>query len=163
MGPTYSSEQPEFHVGIDLSLRGTGMLLLNEKYEIIEQELISTNAKQDTEERILEIADKLSFIKNIKNLKTLSIEGLAFGARGQRMLELAALHYYIRIMFYDEKIPFKVIPPTVIKKYLTGKGNSKKDLMLMKAYKKWGVEFEDDNLCDAYCLARYAISQLEEK
>jgi len=30
--------------------------------------------------------------------------------------------------------------------------------MLMKTYKKWGIEFENSDLCDAYCLARYGES-----
>jgi Holliday junction resolvasome RuvABC endonuclease subunit len=48
------------------------------------------------------------------------------------------------------------IPPMTLKKYATGKGTSKKQEMLMQMYKRWGVEFNDDNAADSYALARLA-------
>jgi crossover junction endodeoxyribonuclease RuvC len=41
-----------------------------------------------------------------------------------------------------------------LKKYATGKGTSKKQEMLLQIYKRWGVEFNDDNAADSYALAR---------
>lgn len=51
------------------------------------------------------------------------------------------------------------IPPMTLKKYATGKGTSKKQEMLLQIYKRWGVEFNDDNAADAYALARLAGKQ----
>lgn len=48
------------------------------------------------------------------------------------------------------------IPPMTLKKYATGKGTSKKQEMLLQMYKRWGVEFNDDNAADSYALARLA-------
>jgi hypothetical protein len=48
------------------------------------------------------------------------------------------------------------VPPMTLKKYATGKGTSKKQEMLLQIYKRWGVEFNDDNAADAYALARLA-------
>lgn len=48
------------------------------------------------------------------------------------------------------------IPPMTLKKYATGKGTSKKQEMLMQMYKRWDVEFNDDNAADSYALARLA-------
>jgi Holliday junction resolvasome RuvABC endonuclease subunit len=48
------------------------------------------------------------------------------------------------------------IPPMTLKKYATGKGTAKKQEMLLQIYKRWGVEFNDDNAADAYALARLA-------
>jgi crossover junction endodeoxyribonuclease RuvC len=45
-----------------------------------------------------------------------------------------------------------------LKKYASGKGTSKKQEMLLQIYKRWGVEFNDDNAADAYALARLAGS-----
>ncbi len=60
-------------------------------------------------------------------------------------------------MFKKKEVPFKVVAPGTLKKFVTGDGRAKKDLMLLKVYKKWGVEFDDDNLADAYSLARFAL------
>ena len=48
------------------------------------------------------------------------------------------------------------IPPMTLKKYAAGKGNAKKQEMLMQIYKRWGIEFNDDNAADSYALGRLA-------
>jgi Holliday junction resolvasome RuvABC endonuclease subunit len=48
------------------------------------------------------------------------------------------------------------IPPMTLKKYAAGKGNAKKQEMLLQIYKRWGLEFNDDNAADAYSLGRLA-------
>jgi Holliday junction resolvasome RuvABC endonuclease subunit len=53
------------------------------------------------------------------------------------------------------RYPLK-IPPMTLKKYAAGKGNAKKQEMLMQIYKRWGIEFNDDNAADAYALGRLA-------
>ncbi len=58
---------------------------------------------------------------------------------------------------FKKNVNFKIIAPGTLKKFVTGDGRAKKDLMLLKVYKKWGVEFSDDNLADAYGLARHAL------
>jgi len=142
------------YMGIDLSLRGTGISIID-KDKIVNQFLISTTPKQVTEGRLIEIGDTIKKILKKYPPILINIEGLAFGARGQRMFELAGLHYYIRIMVKQLEYPYIVTPPTEVKKWVTGKGNCNKDVMLMKVFKKYGIEFTDNNLCDAFCLARY--------
>jgi hypothetical protein len=51
------------------------------------------------------------------------------------------------------RFPLKV-PPMTLKKYAAGKGNAKKQEMLLQIYKRWGIEFNDDNAADSYALAR---------
>lgn len=53
------------------------------------------------------------------------------------------------------KYPLKV-PPATLKKFATGKGNARKPEVIVSVYKKWGQELIDDNLADAYVLARMA-------
>jgi Holliday junction resolvasome RuvABC endonuclease subunit len=45
-----------------------------------------------------------------------------------------------------------------VKKFTTNNGNATKSQMLLAVYKKWGVTFADDNLADAYALARVAAA-----
>jgi Holliday junction resolvasome RuvABC endonuclease subunit len=53
--------------------------------------------------------------------------------------------------------PFPLqVPPSTLKKYVTGKGNAKKQEMLLSVYKRWGVDLSDDNAADAYGLALIA-------
>jgi hypothetical protein len=47
-----------------------------------------------------------------------------------------------------------IVPPTSLKKYVTGKGQgTSKSQILLNVYKKWGAEFTDDNAADSYGLA----------
>jgi Holliday junction resolvasome RuvABC endonuclease subunit len=47
------------------------------------------------------------------------------------------------------------VPPTSLKKYVTGKGQGvPKSQMLLHVYKKWNVDITDDNAADSYALAR---------
>jgi len=83
--------------------------------------------------------------------------------------ELAGLVKYKLFHHFEDndcKKPLK-IPPMTLKKYAAGKGNAKKQEMLLQIYKRWGLEFNDDNAADAYALARLAtgvyINKVEEE
>lgn len=44
--------------------------------------------------------------------------------------------------------------PGQIKKFTTGKGNAKKELMMKEVYKRWGFETDSHDVADAYAIAR---------
>lgn len=145
------------YVGIDPSLTSTGLVILNENNDILLQKLISRDNKYSIEDRILLIvSDILNELPKYYTERVLvNIEGLSFSSKGQTLCELSGLQYYLRIELNKLDIKYIITPPTVLKKFITGKGNSKKNLMLLYCYKKFGIEFTDDNLCDAYSLSRF--------
>lgn len=145
-------------VGIDPSINATGLIVLDENATIIEQKLFSVKSEL-FEESLLKYEKEISFIPNIVNLQAVYLEGPAYQATGQVILQMGALHYMTRLFLFKKHANYKIIAPGTLKKFVTGKGNSKKELMLLKVYKKWGVEFEDHNLCDAYGLARMALEE----
>ncbi|MDH5184460.1 MAG: hypothetical protein OEX12_11285 [Gammaproteobacteria bacterium] len=63
------------------------------------------------------------------------------------------LRYFLRTTL---DTPYFEIPPTSLKKFITGKGNAKKDTIMMEVYKRWGYEAPDNDLADAYGLAMAA-------
>jgi len=92
------------------------------------------------------------------------IEGLAFMSRNTTsLIQLAGLNYMIRHQMYKIGIPFLIVPPTSLKKFITGKGNAPKEFMLMEVYKRFNEEFRDNNTCDAYCLAKIGEAMLDPK
>lgn len=147
-----------YYIGIDPSLTGTAVVAIMENGDIACQKLFSTNNKVDHETRMIDLGVKvLDVIESYRCGVPIHIEGIAFGARGASIAEMAALNYHFRILMRQQEIAFKVIPATVLKKFICGKGNVKKEQMLLQVYKKFGVEFKDNNLCDAYCLARMGL------
>ena len=147
-------------VGVDPSINATGLIILDEKATIIEQKLFSVKA-ETFEESLMKYEKEVEFIPNIVNLQAVHIEGPSYQSTGQSVLQMGAIHFLLRLFLYKKNINYKVIAPGTLKKFVTGKGNSKKELMLLKVYKKWGVEFEDHNLCDAYGLARMALEDFK--
>lgn len=48
-----------------------------------------------------------------------------------------------------------VVPPTSLKKFVTGKGTASKDAMVSAVQSKWAKNITNNNLADAYGLAEY--------
>ena len=153
-----SIRDPMF-VGIDPSYNGFAIIVIDKDGAIIEQKLVNSDSKKDTEERIIELEKEFEFIPRIMGLHSVCIEGPSFGSNGAFVLQMGALHFYLRIFLYKNGVHYGIKAPGTIKKFVTGDGRAKKDLMLLKVYKKWGVEFDDDNLADAYSLARIALEE----
>jgi crossover junction endodeoxyribonuclease RuvC len=151
-------KREKLFVGLDPSINATGILIINQDSNIIEQKLFSCKVEDGAiEDYLIKYENEISFIPNIAGLQMVYLEGPAYHAAGRSILQMGAIHFISRLIFYKKNIPYKVISPGALKKFVTGKGNSKKDLMLLKTYKKWGIEFEDDNLCDAYGLSKMAL------
>src|SRR5699024_12690106 len=84
----------------------------------------------------------------------IAIEGFSYGSRGQGMSFQFVLGYAFRIELCKRNIPFLIETPSQGKKYATGKGNTSKDNMILPIYRNWGLEHDNDNVRDAYVLAR---------
>ena len=157
-----SAKKEMFFVGIDHSLTGTGVVVLNQDGKIEEQKLIKTGPGDSDEKRMITILDNLAFIPKMLRLKTVYIEGPSFASHGQAVLQMGALHYLIRIFLFRKKIKYNIIAPGTLKKFISGNGNAKKEHMLLNIYKKWDIEFFDNNIADAYGLARMALEEYED-
>lgn len=150
----------DLFLGIDPSLTGTGLIFLDNTNNIVKEELIKSKPRGKEPvpelERILSII-RAVFDNDFQNVIGVCLEGPAFMSRNtSSLVQLGYLNYRIREELYNRQIPFTIVPPTSLKKFACGKGNAKKDLVLLSVYKEWDVYFEDDNLADAYVLARMA-------
>ena len=153
---------PKF-VGLDLSYVATGLIVLDSNGLILEQKLISTKSENDTEDRIIQIIDEILFIPKIMGLANVCIEGPSYGSRGNQMLQMGALNFYVRIFLRRKNVKYRIIAPPTLKKWVAGSGRAAKEMMLLHVYKRWGVEFKDNNLADAYGLARIAMEDYQNE
>lgn len=151
-------------LGIDLSLRETGYVCLKNG-TIIKQLLITSAPKIKTTlgelQRLLTIINNIC-ATNLVNIDITVIEGLSYGAAFQStsLMQLAGLNYMLRERIYHLNKQFIIIAPTQLKKFITGKGNCAKELMLLSTYKRYGVSFTNNNLCDAYGLAQVGLAYM---
>lgn len=90
-------------------------------------------------------------------------EGISYGssARTKSVFDLAGLNYMIRNEFIEkENISFFIAPPTHIKKFATGIGNCKKELII-ELFKSVEPELANnlpkvDDIADAYYMSKFA-------
>ena len=112
--------------------------------------------------------ERLEFIKEMLENKILglfgkitngTIEGYSYGSVG-RTFELGELGGMIKMLFKEYKISFEVIPPTVWKKTIVGKGNANKSTVRWKVEKQYGHVFKTQDECDAWCMAEHVRRKL---
>lgn len=146
-------------VGIDQSYSGFAITAIAE-----DGSHFTSVAKFDSAgvERLDEIQRHLiSTIESFLSLGTVedvAMEGYAYG-REFGVAQSGELGGAVKLALYRMKDIGKgqhpmIVAPTTLKKYVTGKGTGvQKNQMLLNVYKKWGVEFTDDNAADSYGLA----------
>ena len=84
-----------------------------------------------------------------KDTVFVTLEGLAFSANGNVALQLAGVGYFVRHALWRAGIKFKDITPNQGKKFLTGKHQCDKNLILKEVYKRYHFDVDDDNVADA--------------
>lgn len=152
-------KEPVF-IGIDQSLTGFALTALSSNDPTQHRTLVYKSPYFGIE-RLVDIRQWLeeqfiSLEKAGNTIQDISMEGTVLAS--QAALVLGELSATVRLTIYDyfddyRRFPLKV-PPMTLKKFAAGKGNAKKQEMLLQIYKRWGIEFTDDNAADAYGLAR---------
>jgi crossover junction endodeoxyribonuclease RuvC len=158
------TDKSKKYVGLDQSYTGFAITVINEegKYKTF----VYKSAGHGVE-RLLDIYHFMGseVFEVTSNVVDSAMEGYAYNSTMAHMAgELGGLvKIELRHWFYDSeaKYPF-IVAPAMLKKYITGKGTGiQKNQILLNVYKKWGIEFNDDNAADSYGLARIAAGMGE--
>lgn len=72
--------------------------------------------------------------------------------RGHSLAVLGMVHGVVRDGLIEARTPYATVTVGGLKKYATGRGTADKTAMAVAAYRRAGLEFEDDNQCDAWWL-----------
>ena len=172
--------------GLDLSLNKTGVMVLNAKGDIIHQEcidideankVIKENWKIENKDKLkskeytvkndynhdLKSMPRLSFIKErileiLKEFKVtkIAIEGYSFSSRGRSVFDLGELGGAIRLALYENSYAYVDVSPSSVKAFIII-GNADKEQMRLGIISKYGHNFENDNIADAFALARFLL------
>ena len=149
-------------IGIDQSLTGFALTALQfedpTKYItwVYKSPYFGVERLADIRQWLIDHFDYLE--ENNNKILDIAMEGTVLASHAALVLgELSATVRLAIFDYFDEgdprKYPLKV-PPMTLKKFAAGKGNAKKQEMLLQIYKRWGIEFNDDNAADSYALAR---------
>ena len=114
---------------------------------------------------------ELTILTNIHQVDKVLLEGYSYGSTG-KVFHIAENTAILKYNLWDEQIPFSIIPPTVIKKFATGKGNANKEKMYEEFVKENpGVDLRSDltprssnvispvnDIVDAYFIAKFGLN-----
>jgi crossover junction endodeoxyribonuclease RuvC len=147
-------------MGVDTSTK-TGYVILDDSGGIVKVGVLRYPPRTNRFARYAGYARDVYDLVDAYGVDLVIIEGYSFAGKfiNSVQYELGAC---IRMRLYQEEVPFIEIPPTSLKKFVTGKGNAKKDLILLGVYKRWDFDTEDDNEADAYGLAQFGRALIGE-
>lgn len=152
-----SSLKGEVYIGIDQSYSGFGITAIDKKANYYTEVY---KAEGSGIEKLCNIRNYVEDFLSEHEVAGIAMEGYAFG-REFGVAISGELGGMIKLLLFDlypgndaARFPL-IVQPTSLKKYITGKGTKvNKNQILLNVYKKWDVEFNDDNAADSYGLAR---------
>lgn len=143
----------EIIAGIDLSLTATGLTIVDGSGKIVYEELFNTKQMRGMQ-RLFFIKSRIQKKLKDHNVTKVAIESYSFGSKGRSVVSLGELGGVIRMMLFENNYTYFDCPPTSLKAYIAGKGNADKDQMKAAVLAKYGIDYDDDNVCDSFSLSR---------
>lgn len=157
-GAPASQAPPEpIFVGLDLSLTSTGVAVLRNGTATVRR-ITSTPRKNattdDTAARLDTLVAAIIGAIPASDATLVAVEGPSFGSTGGAQHERGGLWWLTRHALRVEGLDVVVVPPTVVKKYATGKGNAPKDQVLAAVVRRYpDVDVTGNDEADALVLA----------
>lgn len=149
-------------LGADLSYTRTGLVWLNEKFEILKQQDM---VFKPGPKRLLRILKLLTEAVKQTHVDFAIIEDLAYGAPSRIVVtKLAELGAMMKVVLEANNVDYLPISPSAIKKAVTGKGSSEKDVVARELERLYGIHFENDkgyDLSDAAAAACWGMRHVQ--
>lgn len=150
------------YIGLDISTK-TGLAIINTEPKpnpdivghSVSTKLITTKKFTGLERADYITNHCLDLIESILpafHKYRIMIEGYGF-TRTQNLVPLIEVGTVLRYRLFLEGYKYIEVPPTSLKKFVTGKGNVKKEMMLKEVYKRWNIDCDTNDEADAVGLA----------
>lgn len=137
------------YVGVDPSTK-TGIVILDSDGGYIDGMEIA--GKGTDPGRMIDIIEEVR--SQLEPGDRIAIEGFSYGSKGRGVDFQFGLGWGLRIDLYNDGKDYIEVSPAAVKKFASGKGNTKKDELAVHIFKRWGFEHHSDNVRDAFVLAQ---------
>lgn len=141
-------------LALDLSLTATGWAFRDMVNGGVERSGVLSTPKLSGIPRLRHVRELVLGLA--LDAQLIVIEGYAYGAKGNAILNIAELGGVIRVALTDHGHEYVEVPPASLKMFATGKGNVGKDEMLAAAIRRLGYSGHDHNEADALWLLQMA-------
>jgi crossover junction endodeoxyribonuclease RuvC len=142
-------------MGLDLSLTSTGYAV-DGKIGVI-------STKYRGGQRLSAITKSVLGLCLDEKINCVIIEGYSFASRNSQAHSIGELGGCIRMMLWENEIPYVEIPPTSRAKFATGRGNSAKTEVISSISAMTGLVFSgsgSDDMCDAWILREMGMAYM---
>jgi Holliday junction resolvasome RuvABC endonuclease subunit len=143
-------------VGVDQALRKIGLsVICGENVELL-QLIVPPKDLRDAL-RLQYLEDALDHaLEPFPHADGTAMEGQSYGSDGQ-LDQLGQIGGIVKLRLLKRygSSPL-VVPPSTLKKFVTGNGQATKSMMMRATKVYWDLEVAQDDLCDAHGLARLA-------
>lgn len=140
-------------MGIDPSTK-TGLVVLGHEGETLAAVCVEFKEAKGFH-RLQLIAKSMKSLIEEHKPDVVVVEGFAYGNRFTIVL-MAQTGTIVRQALYSAGISWYDVPPTQVKKFVTGSGGADKAKMAKFVEERWGFVSKDDNIVDAYGMAQIA-------
>ena len=103
------------------------------------------------------VASIVDFLEANGPIVAIYIEGYAFSRNGASQRWPVEFGGLLRWHLVDVSPKVKEVPPTTLKKFTTGKGNTPKSAVLAHVVRRWGELFDSDDAGDAFALHKLGL------
>lgn len=148
-------------IGLDLSLSATGIVVMGPAGGVLLDRVLSSKKKGP--HRLLELRNLLDTVLQRYGPVVAVVEGYAMakgGGRGGgnsgRVFDIGEWGGIVRVLLLERGISTYLAPPKTLKMITTLSGNAGKPEMLEAVARRFQFVTKNDNLADAYGLARIA-------
>lgn len=147
-------------MGLDLSLRHTGVAVIGAGYELLYTGVIHTPATHKNSEIDCIVCGSLQRDKLIPIIRRFCpdiavIEGPSYGshANASRAAQLWQATGIVKAAVVESGAEIVIVAPASLKKGITGDGRADKDKMIRTIEERFGFGLKDHNAVDAFALA----------
>lgn len=133
-------------LGLDLSMTATGICLPDGGTLTVK-----TDPKHG-DRRLAQIRNVIADMVGLDRPDLAVLEEAPPGLKGPAIKAIHMVQGVARLALLDLGVPYAVVNPSTLKVYATGRKGADKTAMAMAAFKRAGLEFADDNQCDAWWL-----------
>ena len=148
-------------IGLDLSLSSTGMVGVTDEGEVLHPTSIPTDPQWELPRRIDCVLINIESVAKKYDIDLWVIEAPSFAPTSiHTAVMLAKLGGCVEHLLWREKQATLYVPPSQLKLFTCGKGDSSKNQMGAWVHKRWGFIDPSDDVIDAYALARLGLAYL---
>lgn len=150
-------------MGFDLSAESTGIALPDGRTFTIKAPKAAGKRRTLTDDlkRLNHIGAELGLVLAFQPADLVVIEDYAPGIRSSAAHRLAEVGGVVRLACHRASVPIALVNPTHLKIYATGNSRADKGDMRISALKRAGIEFPNDDECDAWWLRAMGLDHLD--